>query len=80
MGDLRAALRPIVMATLVPPPEGLLDDHACLADAGLDSIALVQLIAALDVLFGISAEPEDLCAENFGSIAALAAYVERRMS
>ena len=61
----------------------LLEDSAVvpddpLADQALDSIAVEELVAYLEERFAIFFEDDELAAENFSSVAALAALVDRK--
>ena len=50
-----------------------------LFDQGIvDSLHLVQLVEALESSCGIVVEGDELRPENFGSVDAMAAYVERK--
>ena len=46
----------------------------------LDSLALVDLITALEVRFGLEMDEEDISAEVFESVGSLAAHIEQRLS
>jgi acyl carrier protein len=46
----------------------------------LDSVGLVNLVAMVEDEFGIEVRDEDLDFENFGTIARIAAYIERAKS
>jgi acyl carrier protein len=51
---------------------------ADLVDDGiLDSLTITQIIAALSLEFGITIPYEDIVEDNFNSVAAMAAMVER---
>ena len=41
----------------------------------LDSMAVMQLVAALEARFGIDFEDEDISADTFATLASLAAFV-----
>jgi acyl carrier protein len=49
-----------------------------LADAGLDSMAVMQLLLLIEDRFGLWLPEEDLTRENFACIRSLAAAVARR--
>lgn len=69
--DLRRALRDLVHETL---PQGLppgWPDERPLVEAGLDSVAVLQLVAALEERWGRHLDDADLSAENFATLAAL---------
>jgi acyl carrier protein len=55
-----------------------LTDEAPLLTGVLNSIAIVDLVALLESEFGIVVENDDLDPENFSSIHAIAAFVERK--
>lgn len=44
----------------------------------LDSLSLVALAEDLEAEFGFVVHPNELSADNFGSMAALVAYTERK--
>jgi methoxymalonate biosynthesis acyl carrier protein len=44
----------------------------------LDSLMLVELLAQLEEMFGVSISTDDLELDNFRSIASIAAFVARR--
>lgn len=59
-------------------PEVDFTTSAALVDDGiLDSFAITSIIAALSMEFGITIPYEEVVEENFNSVAALAAMVER---
>jgi len=53
-------------------------DDRPLTDAGLDSVGMLELVAALEERFSIRFEGEDLDARNFMTIAGLERLVARR--
>jgi acyl carrier protein len=46
-------------------------------EAGVDSVAMMDVIVWLEDTFGISIDPDDLTPENFGSVNRIVAYLER---
>lgn len=54
------------------------DGEDPLADGEVDSLGIEQLIGYLDSSFGLALPEEDIVADNFESLAALAALVESR--
>jgi acyl carrier protein len=58
-------------------PDELTDDVPLLTGV-LNSIAIVDLVALLESEFGIVVENDDLDPENFSSIHAIVAFVERK--
>lgn len=54
------------------------DDARPLTEAGLDSVAVLELVGAIEQRFGLRLRDEDLDARHFLTIAGLVALVERR--
>lgn len=65
------------LATLSPATKDGLDHDADLMEAGVDSVAMMDVIVWLEDTFGISIDPDDLTPENFGSVNRIVAYLER---
>lgn len=58
-----------------------LSETESLLETGLiDSTGILELVAFLEEHFGIRVEDEDLIPENFDSIAAIAAYLDRTLA
>lgn len=55
------------------------EDGRPLVEAGLDSVAMLTLVAELESRLGLQLDGADLSAENFGTLGALAALVARRV-
>ena len=49
------------------------------ADGEVDSILSIKLVVELEETFGIEVDDDDLTEELFGTVAALAAYVETKL-
>jgi len=63
------------------PPESparISDDESLLESGVIDSVAIMDLIAYLEGAFGIAVGEDDMTPENFDSVNAIAAYVERK--
>ena len=58
-------------------PPGWADGRP-LVEAGLDSVAVLTLVAELETRLGLHLDGADLSAENFGTLGALCALVARR--
>lgn len=63
-------VRAVVARHTAPPP----DD----APLEIDSITLVSIIEDLELELDLRVRPADVRPENFGSITAIAAFVDRR--
>ncbi|MGE5545608.1 MAG: acyl carrier protein [Solirubrobacterales bacterium] len=56
-----------------------LDDGTSLLEAGiLDSTGAIELVAFIEETFGIRVAEDELVPENLDSVAAIAAFVERK--
>ncbi len=54
-----------------------LDSTSLISDGILDSLDIMNLIMALEGAFDIEIDPEDVLSENFESVGAIAALVEK---
>lgn len=72
-----------VIRELLDPilPEGLPADWPTdrpLVEAGLDSVAVLQLVAAIEERFDFTLADTDLDISHFGTVDSLAALIDRR--
>jgi D-alanine--poly(phosphoribitol) ligase subunit 2 len=76
--DLRQELRAFIAETFLElrPDVELADDDRFLALGVIDSLGLLELVEEIRGRYGIDVEDVDITEENFGSIAALASYIE----
>jgi acyl carrier protein len=75
--DLEAALERLLLKRLnIAVPS---TDYDLMASGLLDSLALVELLLALEQEFRLPISMGDLEFENFRSVAAIAAFVERQV-
>lgn len=58
-------------------PRELADDESLFGGLGADSIAALEIVAAIEDEFGFEVEDEDLTEDLMASVASLTAYVER---
>jgi acyl carrier protein len=62
-------------------PEGIEDEAPLFGSGlGLDSIDALELVVALEQEFGVRIRSQEVGKEAFRSVAALAAFVERRLA
>jgi acyl carrier protein len=62
-------------------PEGIADDMPLFGEGlGLDSVDALELVVALEREFTLRIQSHEVGREAFASVAALAAYVEGRLS
>lgn len=74
----RGAIEDLLDQTLPGGLERPWPDDRPLTDAGLDSVAVLELVGALERRFGFRLADEDLDASNFLTITGLLALVARR--
>jgi acyl carrier protein len=77
--DLERELRVLLEEHLLDGAAGL-GPTTRLADAGLDSMAIMQLLLLIEGRFGLWLPEEDLTHENFACIRSLALAVSRRLA
>jgi len=77
--DLERELLVLVEEHLLDGAGGI-DPGASLSEAGLDSMAIMQLLLLIEDRFGLWLPEEDLTHENFACIRTLAAAVARRQA
>ena len=77
---LRAELRAYIEeAFLYLHPElDLKDEDEFLAQGVIDSMGFVELVEEVQTRYGIAVDALEITEENFGSIDALVAFIERR--
>jgi len=56
------------------------DDVAIIEEGLIDSLAILQLVTFVETEFAVVVSDDDLVAENFGSVAAIAAFVRSRQA
>jgi len=74
-------LRSFVLKRFPLAGQGPLSDDAPLLESGIiDSLGLLQVVEFIETEFDMLVSDEDMVSEIFGSIGALARYVEQRVS
>lgn len=59
--------------------EGVTDDTSLLDEGFIDSTSVLEIVGHLEEQYGISVEDSELVPENFGTIARLASYLDRKL-
>jgi acyl carrier protein len=60
---------------------GEIPDDLAIIEVGLiDSLAILQLVSYLEDEFGIAVADDDLVADHFGTVSAIAAFVRSRQA
>lgn len=75
--DTQEKLRRFIEEELLSGTREVKVDDELLMDGYVDSVGAMRLVAFIDGSLGIKVPPEDFTIENFGTINALAAYLER---
>jgi acyl carrier protein len=76
-------VKQIVIDVLALGPAGkALDEHSALLGSipELDSMAVVQLIGALEEQFGFAVDDDEISAETFATLGSLAAFVKYKLT
>lgn len=76
-------VKQIVIDVLALGPAGrALDEHSALLGSipELDSMAVVQLIGALEEQFGFTVDDDEISAETFATLGSLAKFVQYKLT
>lgn len=78
--DVRGELRSYIDENFLylHPGVELKDDDQFLTLGIVDSLGFVELVEEVQTRYGVTVEDVEITEENFGSIDAIAAYVERK--
>jgi acyl carrier protein len=74
--EMRSLLAPVIGAEVI---DGIGADELFFERGAVDSLQLLELVAALESRFGVQVEGDELTPENFGSLRALAGYVNAKI-
>ncbi len=74
--DLKAYMQNELIAGTI----ALNDDDDLLLSGLIDSLGVVRLIAFIEATFDTHIPPEDVTIENFGTVQAIADYVQSRLA
>lgn len=79
--DVAAAIRAWILETFMKGsrPEALTDDTRLLGGDLLDSIGMLELTVHIEETWGISIAAEEVTPDHFGSVRALAHFVQRKL-
>ncbi len=76
--DRKSALMDYIKNEIIRNRNARLNEEDDLLSAGiLDSLGILQLVGYIDKAFGIQVPDEDVVYDNFKSISALVAYLQR---
>ncbi len=81
MSDIVPTIREYLASTLrVTTVADLSDDYPLVARGVVDSIELMQVVEFLEGTYGISIGETEVVPENLGTLAAMAALVQRKIA
>ena len=60
-------------------PDAIEDDKSLIADYGVDSVCLLELVVCLEETFGIAVGDSEFRVANFATVEALAAFVRGKI-
>ena len=81
--NARQIVRQFILDTFIFDPdnrERLTDELPLIEEGILDSFGIHEVLLFLEDKFGIDVEDEEIVASNFGSISAIVAFVQRKLS
>jgi acyl carrier protein len=76
----RDTVRRLISTTVTSegPPGGLTDDYPLIEGHVIDSLDMLKLIPLLEEEFGVEVDDEELVPDNFGTITAIASFIEAK--
>lgn len=77
LGRIRAFVRRRFPLAAAP---GVTDDHPLLDSGIVDSLGILDLVTFLEKTFGISVGDQEMNAQNFGTIASVARFVQQKVT
>lgn len=77
-GDSTAARIRTFLTQHFPMTRSVSDEEPLLGNGFIDSLGILEVVTFLEREFGMSIADEELLPENFGSIASLSTFVERK--
>jgi len=81
MADMEQTLKELIVERLfldIDPND--IDTETSLAEYGVDSFLLLELIVALEEMYGVKFEQEDITSETLRSVATLAELIRRKQA
>jgi acyl carrier protein len=78
--EIKESIREFIIETTFTPSDQLKDDTLIFVQGIFDSMGFISLINFLEEKFLIKAQDSDLLEENFESVNAISAFVERKLN
>jgi len=78
--DVRTEMRTFIEENFLylDPDADLADDQELLAAGIVDSLGFVELVEEVEARYAVGVQDVEITEENFGSVAAIVSYVERK--
>lgn len=80
MGSFHSEIRSFLATTLNRDPSGITDADSLLEAGVIDSLGVMELVGYLEQRYGVQVSEDDMMPENFDSVDAIAAFVNRRLN
>jgi acyl carrier protein len=78
--DNKNRIRTFIEENFLFGAEDVTDETSLLDEGFIDSTSVLEIVGFLEEEFALSVKDEELVPENFGSIANLSAYLERKLA
>ena len=78
--DIRQEIHDYLVTELASERESFGPDENLLAQGIIDSMGILSLVSFMEARFGIRTSDDDMVPENFETLEALRAFVERKRS
>jgi acyl carrier protein len=76
--EVQSAIHEYLMNEFGGDRDGFAPDENLLEQGIIDSMAILKLVGFLEEAFGIETDDDEMVPENFETLAALCAFVERK--
>lgn len=80
MSDNKSRIRAFIEENFLFGGEAVADETSLLEGGLIDSTSILEIVGFLEEEFGVSVADDELVPENFDNIAALAAFLERKLA
>jgi acyl carrier protein len=78
--QIRQDVRQFIQNELVRDVQAISDDDSLLEAGVVDSLAVLALVQYVERQYGLKVTEDEMMPENFESIGAIAAFVDRRLN
>ena len=78
--EIQQVVKSFIRTELGQDVQNVTDDQSLLEAGIVDSLGVLSLVRFIEERYGISVTEEEMMPENFDSIAAIAAFVQRRQA